>query len=91
MAMGPGYFPPLVLTPACPKHSDPVFPHFWAFFGRFYHRYCGSNAIENVVCSSVQAAGICQYGCQSVGVIPCALVVWGVCWPVGRFFAVMKG
>ena len=80
--------PPFVRTRGLSKHGDPVFPHFRVFFGN--HRFCGSNPIENVVCSVVQAAGRVYVG-VGVAVIPCALVSWGVCWAVGHPFVVMKG
>ena len=74
-----------------PKHGNPVFPHFWAFFGTIV--FPGSNPTENVdrsfLCAGCRNA---QYGCQSVVAgTPCALVFWGVCWAVGHPFVVMKG
>ena len=60
------------------KHSDPVF----AF---------QSNRERGLQLCAGCRKGPC--GCQSVGVaaIPCAPVFWGVCWPVGHPFVVMKG
>ena len=46
------------------KRADPVFPHFWAFFGTFV--FCVSNPIENVVCSVVQATGRVHVGVKVV-------------------------
>ena len=41
--------PPLCPNMRLSKHGDPVFPHFLGLF--WNHRFCGSNATENAVCS----------------------------------------
>ena len=68
--------PPLLLHMGLSERGDTVFPHFWVFFS-WKHRFCASNAVENVVCGGRKG----PYVCQGVGVavIPCALVLRGGC------------
>ena len=60
MALGMTISPP----PPCPntglsKHGAPVVPYFWFFWN---HCFCRSNAIKDVVGSSVQAAQTVNMG-----------------------------
>ena len=88
--------PPLgSVTPLCPnmglsKHSNPLFPHSWAFFGTIILRFQSNRERGLWLCAGCRKG---QHGWQSFGVavMPCALVLWGVCWPLDPLYVVMKG
>ena len=64
--------PPPVRARACPNTATPCLRTFGSLLDP---SFCGSNPIENAVCSVMQGCGTGPCGCQSVGVavIPCAL------------------
>ena len=81
--------PPAALS--CPNTAAPCFRIFSTFF------FCCEPSVlrfESQRESGLRRCAGCRRGpcgCQGVGVavIPCALVFWGVCWPVGRTFVGM--
>ena len=78
-----------VLTRASPNTATPCFCTFELFFETIVFAF----PLQSRVCRLCAGCREGQYGCQRVivGVILCALVFWGVCWPVGHPFVVMKG
>ena len=90
VAMVMWYYPPPVLTWACPNTATPCFrtsgycedPSFLRFQS---NRKCGLQ-----LCAG---CGKGPHGCLRVGVavVPCALVFWGVCWPVALYCHVLWG
>ena len=76
----------------CIMRENTATPRFRTVGPLWHHRFCGPNAMENVVCSRCAGCRRGLYGCPSVGVaVPCALMFWGVCWAAGHRFVVMKG
>ena len=80
--------PPFVLTWVCPNTATPCFRTFGLFLEP---SFCGSNPIENVVGSDVQAAGgVTTGGKVLVWLQFHVLLFWGVCWPAGLPLVVVK-
>ena len=75
--------PPPCSNMGLSKHGGPVFPHVWAFFGTI--GFVVPLQSRKWCVALCRAAGGVRVGGQSdgVGVVPCAVVLWGVCWAGG--------